>query len=81
MKLLDFYAEWCPPCKTMDPLIEGLIADGANVEKIDIDKNMETAQSYGVMSIPTYVVLDGDKEVQRFTGVTEISALKKAMGL
>lgn len=81
MRLLDFYAEWCPPCKTMDPRIEELIADGADVEKIDIDKDMDRAQNYGVMSIPTYVVLDGDKEVQRFTGVTDKGALKKALGL
>jgi len=81
MKLLDFYAEWCPPCKIMDPRIEELIADGAPVEKIDIDQNMDLAQSYGVMSIPTYVVMDGDKEVQRFSGVTDTGALKKALGL
>lgn len=65
----------------MSPHIEALIADGVDVEKIDIDKNMDRAQSFGVMSIPTYVVLNGDTEVQRFTGVTDVGALKKAMDL
>lgn len=78
-KLLDFWAEWCPPCKQMNPVIEDL-EKKYTIDKIDIDKDPETTQKYGVMSIPTYIVEKDGKEIKRFTGVTPKSVLEEAMG-
>ena len=52
MKLLDFYADWCGPCKVMEPIVSEL-EKSYNIEKINVDENPEVAEKYGVMSIPT----------------------------
>jgi thioredoxin 1 len=83
VKLLDFWATWCGPCKFMEPIIEDLekeLAGKVEIEKIDVDKNQEMASKYGVMSIPTYVVIKDDKEVERIIGATSKDNLKKALG-
>lgn len=69
MKIIDFWAPWCQPCKQMKPTIESLEKDFP-IEKINIDEQPEIAQSYGVMSIPTLLIMDNDKEVKRFIGNT-----------
>lgn len=79
MIIKDFYAEWCPPCKTMEPVIEELAKKGVTIEKINIDDNMELAQNYGVMSIPTFVIENDGKEVTRFTGITDKDEIQKAL--
>ena len=69
--LIDFYADWCGPCRVMEPLIEELAKqyDGrAQVVKINIDQNMEIAQQHGVMSIPTFVFYKDGKEQDRLVG-------------
>ena len=55
--LVDFYADWCGPCKMMGPVVEEVSGElsGVKVCKINIDENMEIAQRYGVMSIPTFI--------------------------
>ena len=62
--LVDFFATWCGPCKMMAPVIDEVGVEKAGevaVYKIDIDENMEIAQKYGVMSIPTFIVFkDGE---------------------
>mgnify|MGYP000214110387 CR=1 FL=1 len=55
--LVDFYADWCGPCKMMGPVVEEISGelDDVKVCKINIDEEMEVAQRYGVMSIPTFI--------------------------
>ena len=68
--LIDFYADWCGPCRMVAPVVEEIAKENANVVvgKINVDDNPELAQAYGVMSIPTLIVLKGGKEVARSTG-------------
>lgn len=79
--LVDFWAEWCGPCKAIGPSIEQLATeyDGrAKVFKLDVDNDGELASKYGVMSIPALVVFKGGKEVDRMVGAApkaQIAAL------
>lgn len=79
MKILDFYADWCGPCNAMKPTMKSLEEEGYDIEKIDIedDAGRAKAQEYGVMSIPTLVFLDSDKEVARINGQTSKDAILK----
>ncbi len=82
VKLLDFWAPWCGPCQSMTPVIKELekeLAGKIEVEKINVDEKPAEAQKYGVMSIPTYVVLKEDKEVGRKIGVTSKADLLKLL--
>ena len=68
--LIDFYADWCGPCRMVAPVVEEIAKENASVVvgKINVDDDPELAQAYGVMSIPTLIVLKGGKEVARSTG-------------
>ena len=77
--LVDFWATWCGPCKMLAPTIEKLAEhyDGkVVVGKVDVDDEPELAQRFGVMSIPTLVVLKDGKEVARTVGVQPQSAIE-----
>ena len=68
-KLLDFYANWCGPCKMMSPIIEELKEDRAlEIQKIDIDINEELVREFGIMSVPTIILLKDNREVDRHSG-------------
>ena len=72
--LIDFWASWCGPCKMVAPIIEQIAdeVDGqAIVGKVNIDEQMQLAQQYNVMSIPTMVVLNGGQETARLVGYHE----------
>lgn len=82
LKLLDFWAEWCGPCKFMEPIIEEIekeLSGKITIEKINVDENQETASNNGVMSIPTYIVTKDGKEVERIVGATSKENLLKAI--
>ena len=68
--LVDFYADWCGPCKMMGPVVEELAGEvsGVKVCKINIDEEMAVAQKYGVMSIPTLILFKDGKEVAKNVG-------------
>lgn len=79
--LKDFYADWCGPCKTQDPILEELEEewdDRVEFEKIDVDEEQDTANEYQVRSIPTIVIENDDGIVERFVGVTQKEKLQEA---
>ncbi|GGL69142.1 thioredoxin [Halocalculus aciditolerans] len=80
--LKDFYADWCGPCKTQDPILEELEEDyegSVSFEKIDVDEEQDVANEYQVRSIPTIVVENDDGVVERFVGVTQREKLEDAL--
>ena len=68
--LLDFYATWCGPCRMVSPIVDEIAEERADVMvgKINVDEEPELAQEFGVMSIPTLVVLKDGAEVNRRVG-------------
>lgn len=69
--LVDFGADWCHPCKQLDPIVEDLAQewkDRVKVHKIDIDTNVSTTMQMGVMSVPTLILFIDGKPVERITG-------------
>ena len=69
--LIDFYADWCGPCKMMSPVVEEVSDEMPDVKvcKINIDEEMDLAQKYGVMSIPTLILFKNGQAAQRLVGV------------
>ncbi|MCB9855140.1 MAG: thioredoxin [Phycisphaerales bacterium] len=71
--LVDFWAEWCMPCRALGPTIDEIAteyADKAKVGKLNTENSMSTGAKYGVQAIPTILVFKGGKVVQKFVGVT-----------
>jgi len=71
LELLDFYADWCGPCKVMEPVLEEAeksLSGQITIKKIDVDNDNDSAMKYGVMSIPTYIVLKDGQEIDRMIG-------------
>ena len=78
--LKDFYADWCGPCKTQDPILEELEEQWTDVEfeKIDVDEKQEIANEYQVRSLPTLIVENNDGVIERFVGVTQAEDIEEA---
>jgi thioredoxin 1 len=74
--LVDFWAEWCGPCRMLGPIIEDLsdeFADKAIIGKVDVDSNQQFAAQFGVRNIPTVLVFKGGEMVNRQVGVAQKS--------
>jgi len=80
--LVDFWADWCGPCRMLAPLVDELAAkyDGrVLVGKVNVDEEPELARRFGVMSIPTVVVLKNGQEAERIVGVRPAPAFTAAL--
>jgi thioredoxin 1 len=80
--LKDFYADWCGPCKTQDPILEEMEEDWGDrvtLEKINVDEDQDVANEYQVRSLPTLIVEVDDTVVERFVGVTQREDIEKAL--
>ena len=77
--LVDFWATWCGPCMRQGPIVEELAEEGYAVGKVDVDQNMELAQQFRVMSIPTLIVFKNGQEAHRLVGLTDKEDLKKLL--
>ena len=75
--LIDFYADWCGPCKVYSPIVESVARENENIKvvKIDIDEAQDIAMEYQVMSIPTTVIIKNGEEVNRAVGMISKSNL------
>jgi len=72
--LVDFYADWCGPCRIQAPIIEEVaeeVKDFAIVGKINVDKERDLARQYSIMSIPTLIIFKEGKVVERISGLTQ----------
>jgi len=80
--LMDFYADWCGPCKTQDPILEELNDDWGDrfdLERVDVDEDQATANEYQVRSLPTLIVENDDGVQERFVGVTQREDIENAL--
>jgi len=80
--LVDFWAEWCGPCRMLAPTIEELAAEysgKAKVGKLDTDNNRDTAVKFGISAIPTVMVFKDGEVTKKFVGLTTKKELKAAL--
>jgi thioredoxin 1 len=73
--LVDFWAEWCPPCRAMNPIVESL-ARTFKVCKVNVDKNGALAARFQVNAVPTFIVFQNGKPVRRYEGATPEPTLR-----
>jgi thioredoxin 2 len=82
--VVDFYADWCGPCKMMAPAVDQLASENQGkllVAKLDTDRSPQTAQSFGIRGIPTVIVFEHGKEARRSSGAMPLRALQQLAGV
>lgn len=80
LMLVDFWAEWCAPCRMLTPTIEAIaeqFADTAGVVKVNVDDNTAIAQRYGIKGIPTLILFSEGKEIERIVGATSKDSISR----
>jgi thioredoxin 1 len=78
--LVDFWAEWCGPCRAIAPAVEAVAeqyADKATIVKMNVDENMNVPQQYGIRGIPTLILFKGGQEQERVVGSVSRDAIAK----
>src|SRR5678815_884963 len=81
--LVDFYADWCGPCKAMEPVIKDvarLVKEQFRVVKVDIDKQTQTARDYQISGVPTFMIFRQGKVIWRHSGMIDKSRLLSILG-
>lgn len=82
IKVVDFFATWCGPCKMLSPVFEGLAGQmkgSADFYKVDIDESLELARQYEVTTVPTVIVFKDGKPVNRLVGFIPAPKLEEAI--
>lgn len=82
--MVDFYADWCGPCRMVAPIVEELAGEYAGkvkIGKINVDENPNTAKQYNVMSIPTILFIKGGKVVDQVIGALPKASLQQKLNL
>ena len=80
--VVDFGATWCPPCRALEPTIEELskkYEGRVDFLKLDIDANPSTPQRYGIKGIPTLIIFDGGRELERIVGASSKDAISRVV--
>ena len=79
--IIDFYADWCGPCKMQSPIIDKIAEEREDIKvgKINVDNNQELAQKYGIMSIPTILIIKNGEVKRQFVGLTTKEVILNAL--
>lgn len=80
--LVDFYADWCGPCKAMSPVVQQVareVTGRTRIVKVNIDKNVEAAQQHNISGVPTFILFKKGKVMWRHSGTIDHSSLLKVL--